>query len=666
MTLTPACAYLRMSRDIQDTSIEIQEPALYKLAADYGYEIIQSYKDLGCSGSRETEKRTDWLRLLADAPTARWKVILCYNRSRFSRLDSIEEGFAKQTLREAGKKLHTAQEGMMDWETMAGRIMDAILTDSSNQYAATIGLNTLAGKLNAFLKGKAFGLKCSYGMARRLTDLDGKLHEISRKKTFTKPKNWEQMFVPGEVQEVETVQWLFQEFNSQDIGFHCLAIELNAKGIPAADGGMWSAMLVRRVLMNQVYVGDVMLGKLACGKFARLNGEQVVKNTEGKKRVPKEGLILRDVHEGIISRKLWNEVQDKLKRRARHGEKSGGRNGYPLKGVLVCGHCNCYMYGQKKKRAKSDLITYVCKRHLEYGDSSGCAQWSIPQRDILPVVIDRLTSEIDMRILAQSSVQPPQPKSRDPQGVVVNLERKLAELDRKLKRGTERFLSTEDLSLAPRLKAQLSEWQVERDLVARELEQACRGVPQLATELEEWQRWFAARKDELVEVQASPSEGVQLKEGVTFSAAGMREVLHRYGCRVTCWWTPRGDGHYDVEKVRIQLGCAEKPPAKPITRPLARKKPRSEAAEVVTQKSLCVTYSATFIDRTFSAEELWPDRYEYKLTAILPEVQKMHAGGANMPQIAAYLNAKGIKSPRGRSWDKNKVLFAFFRKQEKT
>jgi DNA invertase Pin-like site-specific DNA recombinase len=106
-----ACGYLRMSTDQQTTSTPIQRACLLELAQQEGYEIVQWYTDEGCTGSRKTQKRAGWLRLLAEAPAAQWQVVLCHSYSRLSRYDSIEAGYAKQVLRKAKKTIHCAVEG---------------------------------------------------------------------------------------------------------------------------------------------------------------------------------------------------------------------------------------------------------------------------------------------------------------------------------------------------------------------------------------------------------------------------------------------------------------------------------------------------------------------------------------------------------------------------
>ena len=90
------------------------------------------YKDEGKSGSKDTEKRAAFQQLLLDSASGGFQVVLCYNASRFARLDSIDGAFAKQILRENGIVLWTVSEGKIDWNTTEGRMMDFMLSEQNH------------------------------------------------------------------------------------------------------------------------------------------------------------------------------------------------------------------------------------------------------------------------------------------------------------------------------------------------------------------------------------------------------------------------------------------------------------------------------------------------------------------------------------------------------
>lgn len=662
-----ACVYLRMSTDRQDTSIEIQTKRLLELAEREGYEIIQWFKDEGRSGSKDTRKRVDWLKMLASAPTAEWEVILCYNRARFSRLDSIEEGDPKLMLRLAGKSLHTIFEGKMDWNTSEGRIVDAVHTEASHRYAVELGRGTLEGRLNAFLRGKGYGQICPYGLARRITDSQGQVHLVPRSENFKRPKGWSQVFVSGDPLEVETVLWLFNEYATKDVGYRWLARQLNEKGIPSPYGVKWLASRVAWILQNVTYVGDLQLGKRASGAFARLEGGEVIPAQRGSRSEKKAGLILQNTHQGIIERSLWNKVQEKIQRNGREERRRPrGEGGFALKGVMVCGHCRRDLYGRREMGKKgSGRIAYFCRNWESFGAECGCSGWHIEERDILPFVIGKLTEAVEMRLLAVNSVKPPPTERKEGNSEVANLERKLEALDRKIDQGYERFL-TASVEHTQGLDAKLSEWRLERADLATRLELARKNKPSLKTALEEWQEWFATVGKHLIEVQTSPPTGTKLEAGEKFTPEGFRETLHSFGCRVICWWKKvPGKHRFEVDRVRILLGNdpTEQPDEVPAVQPGAEtgsKAGEGGSARAVPNApftSVNGAFGTALIDLAFGSKDLFP----FSEAVSLPLMRELRAKGATYREIADALNEQGIKTSKGRAWDWRNVVRALTR-----
>src|SRR5262245_57453367 len=102
VNLVPAVGYLRRSTDKQEASIEEQRAAVIKYAAERSYRIIRWYVDDAISGD-DTRNRIAFKRMVKDATElGDFKVILCWDRKRFGRFDSIEYGHHAYQLREAG------------------------------------------------------------------------------------------------------------------------------------------------------------------------------------------------------------------------------------------------------------------------------------------------------------------------------------------------------------------------------------------------------------------------------------------------------------------------------------------------------------------------------------------------------------------------------------
>ena len=335
-----AVAYYRMSSDKQETSIPQQKK---RVEAHFGsrYRIVEVYTDQGKSGSKDTDKRTAFLRMIHDLCegkyTGKVKSILCLDLSRFGRLDTLQGAEYKQALRKAKVKLETAVEGLIDWSTMTGRIVDSVLAESHHAFARLVGEKGLAGRIAKAKEGKVHGGSTPYGCHKLVTTDQGEEIVIQRTASFSKPKSWDGIFIPGDPDEVKAVEWLYKQFDTRDVSYRQLAIEADAKVFPSPTGTGWRGEFVEEILKNEVYVGDAAIGKKSDGEFFRHHDGEVkpADAVEGKS----QPTVRRDAYKPIIPRKLWNRVQAKIARKRVGKSKPQRDGGYPLTGILVCDHC---------------------------------------------------------------------------------------------------------------------------------------------------------------------------------------------------------------------------------------------------------------------------------------------------------------------------------------
>src|SRR5262249_11968398 len=85
----PAAACFRMSTVRQEASIDRQRSQVEPYAQKHGYTIVREYVDEGIAGD-EIGKRKDFQRMLRDAQAGHFKAILCDDKDRFGRFDSID------------------------------------------------------------------------------------------------------------------------------------------------------------------------------------------------------------------------------------------------------------------------------------------------------------------------------------------------------------------------------------------------------------------------------------------------------------------------------------------------------------------------------------------------------------------------------------------------
>jgi DNA invertase Pin-like site-specific DNA recombinase len=220
MTTTPirSVAYYRMSRDLQEASIPRQRESVEAYAKVNGYEILREYKDEGISGDA-TERRAGFLAMREAGARGEFQVILCWDKDRFGRFDSIEQGYWVKPLRDAGVRLVTVTQGLIDWNSFAGRIVDTALAESKHEFLRTLSQNTTAGKIRVARGAYFNGGTVPYAFDRLLlNEHDEPQMRVLRGQVVTRQRGWHFVLTPCEnAQEVETIRWLFRSFADRDV-----------------------------------------------------------------------------------------------------------------------------------------------------------------------------------------------------------------------------------------------------------------------------------------------------------------------------------------------------------------------------------------------------------------------------------------------------------------
>lgn len=163
----------------------------------------------------------------------------------------------------------------------------------------------------------------------------------------------------------------------------------------------WSCTSILRILKNEKYVGDLLLGKTYTPNV--LDHKKVM-NTENKSLM----VLHTDHHpeQAIISRELWDEVQLELKKNAISEERRRKHsNRFFCSGKIVCGVCGeSYVSKSKKQKAVLDdgepyiSKRWVCYRNQNYGSKApdGCVNTSVNDKvirdcmeSIVGIIFDR-------------------------------------------------------------------------------------------------------------------------------------------------------------------------------------------------------------------------------------------------------------------------------------
>ena len=361
-------SYCRVStdRDDQANSFESQQ-RYFKEYIDRqpDWELYEVYADEGITGT-STKKRAAFNRMIADAHFGKFQLILTKEVSRFSRniLDTITY---TRELKALGVGVLFMNDGISTLEPDAElrlSIMGSIAQEESRKTSTRVKW----GQTRRMEQGVVFG--------RSLLGYDVKDGCLT-----VNPEG------------AEIVRLIFYKYGVEKKGTTVIARELREAGYRTQSGNVkWSNTHIDKIQKNEKYVGDLVQKKTITPDYL----SHAKKYNHGEE----EFVIIRDHHEPIIDRELWDTVQRELKKRNRNGELGAGHsNRYVFSGKIKCGECGASFVSRKKSRKDGSLY----KRWSCYtATSEGQKRIDVRGNEVGCDVGKLLRDELALDILQQS------------------------------------------------------------------------------------------------------------------------------------------------------------------------------------------------------------------------------------------------------------------------
>lgn len=363
-----AAAYCRVStdRDDQANSFESQQ-RYFKEYIDRqpDWELYEVYADEGITGT-STKKRAAFNRMIADAHRGKFQIILTKEVSRFSRniLDTITY---TRELKMLGVGVVFVNDGISTLEPDAElrlSIMGSLAQEESRKTSTRVKW----GQTRRMEQGVVFG--------RSLLGYDVKDGSLTVNRS-----------------EAEIVRLIFYKYGVEKKGTTVIARELREAGYRTHSGNVkWAPGHIVKILKNEKYVGDLVQKKTITPDYL----SHAKKYNHGEEEL----VIIRDHHEPIIDRELWDAVQRELKKRNRNGELGAGHsNRYVFSGKIKCGECGASFVARKKTRKDGSLY----RRWSCYtATSEGLKRLDAQGNDVGCDIGRLLREELAMDILRQS------------------------------------------------------------------------------------------------------------------------------------------------------------------------------------------------------------------------------------------------------------------------
>lgn len=363
--MIPAVSYLRMSKDSQDASIPAQRTAVKELEKSAGYRIIREYVDLGISGDA-TEKRTEFLRMMADVSKGDFRAVLCWDQDRFGRFDPLEAGFWIKPMRDAGIRLVTVAQGAIDWNDFAGRLIYSVQQEGKHQFLRDLSRNTNRGKMEAAKQGRWMGGGPPYGF---LLGPDQHLIEHGP--------------------EAEIVRQIFERYVAGD-SMRAICQDFNRSGIPSPENKLWNVNAIKRIVSNRVYLGHTRFNKKSAGKYTSIANGIIVPKTSPKDVWNDESLwmIIENTHSPLVDIPTFEAAQNCRTEHRRFAAKSTTVETV-FRGLLKCGHCGAAMHAMYVPKLTD--VAYLCARYLR---DQSCNPNRTYQKPLLDHVMTHLSEHL--------------------------------------------------------------------------------------------------------------------------------------------------------------------------------------------------------------------------------------------------------------------------------
>ena len=310
--LRVAC-YCRVSTDREEQENSFSNQVMYYtnlINSRSDWVMAGVFTDEGISGTG-TKKRKGFMEMIDTCEKGGVDFIITKSISRFAR-NAADSIYYSRKLKNLGIPIYFEKERINTMDA-TGELMFNILSSFAQEESRNISENTKWGIRSKFKKGiPQLNCKCFLG--------------------YDKDKNGN-LVVNKE--QAKVVRRIFYDFMA---GWSAAEIskKLNEEKVPWTHGrARWQTQTLLTILKNEKYVGDILMQKTYTYDY--LTKKEVRNHGE------LEQYYIKDDHEGIVSREIWDATQLELKRRdmfrRNHGIKKMTSYHNPLCCKVFCAFC---------------------------------------------------------------------------------------------------------------------------------------------------------------------------------------------------------------------------------------------------------------------------------------------------------------------------------------
>lgn len=274
------------------------------------WELVDIYADEAISGT-QVYNRVDFQRMINDAKQGKIDLIITKSISRFARntLDTLK--FVR-SLKEKNVGIIFEKENI-NTLTMNGELLLVILSSIAQQESESLAGNVKIGLKMKMSRGELVGFNKCLGYNY---DKESKSIYINEK-------------------EAEIIKYIFDRYIC-GAGTYVIAKELTNLEYKTPKGNkVWSESVIRGIIKNEKYKGDLLLGKTFT--VDPISHKRLSNLGESEK------YYVENHHEAIVSKEVWEKAQAVRKKRY-NGSPEDNRRGFSKKhtfsSIIKCGYCD--------------------------------------------------------------------------------------------------------------------------------------------------------------------------------------------------------------------------------------------------------------------------------------------------------------------------------------
>lgn len=332
-------AYCRVSTSLSDQASSFQAQKNYfleQINRNPNWQLYEIYADEGISGTA-LKNRTAFLKMMEDAEKGCFRYILTKEVSRFSR-NIVDAIICTRRLKALGVGVIFMNDGINSLDAdseLRLSIMASIAQEESRKTSQRVKW----GQTRQMERGVVFGHSLlGYRLEKGVLSIE--------------PKG------------AAAVRAIFEKYALEKKSASEIARELELAGIEKAGGSRdWTAGYILKILKNEKYVGDLVQKKSCTPNYL----DHKKQRNEGHEEL----VTIRNHHEPVVSRELWELAQAELVRRRRRKAARGCSSSHFLSGRIFCGECGgCFVRRVRYRADGSRYVRWNCGNRLSNKDCS--------------------------------------------------------------------------------------------------------------------------------------------------------------------------------------------------------------------------------------------------------------------------------------------------------